>query len=172
MSKKVHFQCKFCHSSLSAFKGASVSCQGCGALQSPPDCPQEESTVRRDAAAPPSATQAARESAGDVAAPDREEAHMASSPSCLSAVGVLRAFGWVNLVAGIIAGVWIGKAMGTREVAREGYLSVTETALDPLGVALGFACILEGCFACALILVVCSMAENLSEIRRHMDKAS
>jgi len=69
------------------------------------------------------------------------------------AISALRFFAWLNLIAGIIGAIAIWVTMG--EVA------------TPVGIGIGFAFLAEGIFGCALLLVICLMAENLIQIRKN-----
>jgi len=85
------------------------------------------------------------------------------------AISALRFFAWLNLICGIIGAIVIWKMMWTVEVPYQ-YVSGTYTENNPLGIALGFASLIEGIFGCVIFLVICSMAENLIKIRKNTQK--
>jgi len=78
-------------------------------------------------------------------------------------IGFLKFFAWLDLCGGIIGAIWIWSAMGTTKVS--GYSTLT--AANPYGIVFGFAVFFQGIFLCALFLVICSIAENLIEIRKN-----
>jgi membrane associated rhomboid family serine protease len=81
-----------------------------------------------------------------------------------NAISALRFFAWLNLISGIIGGIILWVTMGTKEVPYY-LISGTHTEINPIGVSLGFASIIVGMIGCAFFLVICSMAENLIQIR-------
>lgn len=81
-------------------------------------------------------------------------------------ITLLRIIGYIFIVAGIICAVLIWNELGTVEVTR-GYLyTYAEKKLNPIGVGLGFAALVQGTGSGALFLVISQMAEDLGEIRR------
>ena len=71
------------------------------------------------------------------------------------AIEVLKLVAWLNLISGFILAVvfWVGE-------------------MGPLGAGLGAAFLVSGVIGCALLLVGCSMAENLFAIRRAVERAT
>lgn len=79
------------------------------------------------------------------------------------AIDVLRVFAWLNLLGGVIVSIYVWSTLATFDASGR-FGSYHES--NPLGVILGIASLTEGVFGCALLLVICSMAENLVAIRK------
>ena len=100
---------------------------------------------------------------------DMDESEKRKYDKGRQAISVLGFFAWLNLICGIIGAIFIWKTMGTMEVPYS-LISGTHTEINPFGVALAVALLLEGIFVCAFFLVVCSMAENLIEIQENTNR--
>ncbi len=84
------------------------------------------------------------------------------------AISVLRFFAWLDLVFGIICSIVIWVNYGSTEVFNKYYYSTSNVA-NPIGIGLGIGVLMQGIFLCAFFLVVASMAENLSAIRKNTE---
>jgi len=80
-------------------------------------------------------------------------------------VKILQVLGWLELFGGIVGSVWIWVVFGTKldmyRVARE---------VNPVGLAIGMAVLLQGALGCVLSLVVASMAESMSSTAKDVSK--
>jgi hypothetical protein len=74
----------------------------------------------------------------------------AASPGCPQSVKVLRFFAWLDLVGGVVGGVWILSVPG---------------AIGPGALGLGIAVLAQGAFVWALLLVIASIGEDVAAIR-------
>ncbi len=78
------------------------------------------------------------------------------------AISALKFFAWLDLIGSIIWAIWIWVEFGTTT------LDYSRTEMNSIGVGVGFAVLLQGMFACALFLVITSIAENLIAIRKNL----
>ncbi len=77
------------------------------------------------------------------------------------AIDVLGLCAWLLLVAGVIGAIVIWRSMGGVAVSGQSGAGITSY----LGLAFGIVSLLGGIVSCAYLLVVCSIAENIAEIR-------
>ncbi len=116
-----------------------------------------------------------QEDAGEVQAGTTEERNLAPNtgraymedegPSSRSkAIDVLGLCAWLLLVVGVIGAIVIWRSMGGFAVTGQSGVGITSY----LGLAFGIASLLGGIVSCAYLLVVCSIAENIAEIRNKL----
>jgi len=87
------------------------------------------------------------------------------SPASRSrAIDVLGLCAWLLLVAGVIGAVVIWRSMGGLAISGPSGATITSY----LGLAFGIASLLGGIVSCAYLLVVCSIAENITEIKNKL----
>ncbi len=85
----------------------------------------------------------------------------------LFAIKVLRAYGWVNLIACTAFSFLILHEYGVTFVTEEELLfNYTEKVINPFAVTVSLVSFLLGIFGWAFCLVVAHMAENLVAIRK------
>jgi len=82
-------------------------------------------------------------------------------------ISVLKFFAWLNLLGGVIGAVIIFFNWGFVEVKRGTYYTFTEKIFNPLPMGISIGLLVEGIFGCALLLVICSIANNLIKIRKN-----
>ena len=79
------------------------------------------------------------------------------------AVETLRTFAWLNLIGGFFVAIYVWSTMAAIEV--QGQFGIHHES-NPLGIITGIAFLIEAVFGFVFLLVVCSMAENIIEIRK------
>ena len=81
----------------------------------------------------------------------------------------LRIIAWLNLVGGIIGAIIVWATMSTKEVVVDRIYgtNLMETRVDPAGIGVGFGVLFGSIFWTVLMLVVCSIADNLARIRKN-----
>jgi ribosomal protein L40E len=89
-----------------------------------------------------------------------------TAPERGGAIGALRFFAWLDLVAGIIGAIVIWANFGSVEVPIFAGSTVTRVQANPVGISLGIAVLLQGIFLCAFFLVVAGAAEDVAAIRQ------
>ena len=86
-------------------------------------------------------------------------------------INVLKLFGWIDLFAGVIGGLFILIKYGTKEIISGLYNNPNiETVINPLGVGTAIAVLVQGVFVWALCLVIASIAENIVILRENITK--
>lgn len=85
----------------------------------------------------------------------------------LFAIKVLRAYGWVNLIACAVFSFLILHEYGVTFVTEEEFLfNYTEKVINPFAITVSLISFLLGIFGWAFSLVVAHMAENLVVLRK------
>jgi hypothetical protein len=84
-----------------------------------------------------------------------------SSSATTESIQALKFFAWLDLVAGIVGSIFIWVNYSKTTVP--GYYSVSE--INPVGIGLGIAALVQGIFCCVLFLVIAQMAENIIVIK-------
>lgn len=85
------------------------------------------------------------------------------------AIGVLKFFAWLNLIASSFISVYIWKEFSTTPVSDRLY-SYGKTISNPVAIGLGIGILLQGIFVCAFFLVVAIIAENVIAIRYNTNR--
>lgn len=89
-----------------------------------------------------------------------------SPPERGGAIGALRFFAWLDLIAGAIGAIVVWSNFGSIEVPIYGGSSVTRTHANPFGIGLGIALFAQGIFLSAFFLVIAGAAEDIAAIRK------
>jgi hypothetical protein len=81
------------------------------------------------------------------------------------AIGALRFFAWIDLIASFIGAIWVWVNFHEREVGT--YFTYTET--NPIGVVTGIAVLFQGILVFTLFLTIAATCENTIAIRKKLD---
>jgi hypothetical protein len=103
------------------------------------------------------------ENVGEILETQQSPSSTISQPAPIpgeGAIAALKFFAWLDLIAGIIGAIWIWVQFG-----KTGDYSFSP--VNPVGVGVGFAVLFQGMFACALFLVIASIAESLIALRKN-----
>jgi uncharacterized protein YneF (UPF0154 family) len=77
-------------------------------------------------------------------------------------INVLKLFGWIDLFAGVIGGLFILIKYGTKEIVTGPYNNPNiETIINPIGVGGTIAVLVQGIFVWVLCSVISSIAQNI-----------
>jgi uncharacterized protein YneF (UPF0154 family) len=86
-------------------------------------------------------------------------------------INVLKLFGWIDLFAGVIGGLFILIKYGTKEIVTGPYNNPNiETIINPLGVGSAIAVLVQGVFVWALFSVIAGIAENIVILGENVTK--
>jgi hypothetical protein len=89
------------------------------------------------------------------------------------AIGILKAFGWLFLLGGILVGIWdFANAVNTLRDAQSGSLADIERAAAGAFAVMGFTTIFTGAFVCTLCFVFAVIAEGTLANGRRLEVIS